>query len=326
LALSNAAGESNMANQKVCPRCGTGIDWSIPAQLCPRCLLQEGLDAGLRPRVIGDYELIEEVARGGMGVVYKARQKSLGRIVAVKLILSGSYASEETIRRFRTEAETAAKLQHPNIVAIHDVGEHEGQPYFSMDYVEGENLEALARHRPMEPRCAASYVRSIASAIHYAHRQGILHRDLKPTNILVDTFDQPRITDFGLARTLETESTQTVSGQVLGSPNFMPPEQAAGEHRLVSVRSDVYSLGAILYYLLTGRLLFPAGNIPAVLDQVKHAEPVSPRLLSPEVSRDLETICLKCLEKAPGRRYESALALAEDLGCFLPRRIVRYLR
>lgn len=265
---------------------------------------------------IGDYELLEEIGRGGMGVVYRARQARLGRIVAVKVILTGPFASDEQMLRFRIEAKSAAKLQHPHIVAIHETGEHEGRPYFSMDYMEGGDLNALARHRPLAGKRAAELVQVLADAIHYAHSQGVLHRDLKPSNILLDAAGQPRITDFGLARLVDSDSFMTVTGQVLGSPNFLPPEQA-GTKLKAGQPSDVYSLGGILFYLLTSRPPFLAGSVPETLHQVLNTDAVSPTLFNASVSQDLATICLKCLEKDPRKRYDTAEMLADELGRFL---------
>ena len=278
----------------------------------------EAMPPGLTPlRRFGDYELLEEIARGGMGVVYKARQLSLNRLVAVKLILAGEFATQAFVQRFRTEASAAAVLHHPNIVAIHEVGVHAGQHYFSMDFVDGPSLAALAGHQPLPARRAAQYLKTIAEAIHYAHEQGILHRDLKPSNVLIDANDQPRITDFGLAKRLEGDTSLTLSGQMIGSPNFMPPEQATARHGKVGRYSDVYALGGILYHLLTARPPFQADSLEIIVSQVLTAEPVSPRMLIPTVPRDLETICLKCLEKEPSRRYATAQALADELGRFL---------
>src|SRR5262245_25325723 len=271
----------------------------------------------------GEYDLVDEIARGGMGVVYKARQRSLNRIVAVKMILAGPLAGKEFVQRFRTESAAAAILQHPNIVAIHDVGVHEGRHYFSMDYVEGRSLAQLVGQQPLAPARAARYVELIAAAIHYAHERGILHRDLKPSNVLIDANDQPRITDFGLARRLDGDSSLTMTGQVLGSPNFMPPEQAGAKRGKVSRPSDVYALGGILYYLLTARAPFQADSLEHLLSQVLNTEPVSPRLLNPSVPRDLETITLKCLEKEPSRRYRTAQELADELGRFLRHEPIR---
>jgi outer membrane protein assembly factor BamB len=268
-------------------------------------------------QVFGDYELLEEIARGGMGVVYRARQVTLNRIVAIKMILAGRLASPEDVRRFYTEAQAAASLQHPNIVAIHEVGEQGGCHFFSMDYVEGKSLADLAREQPLPPVRAASYVKLIADAIDYAHQRGTLHRDLKPSNVLIDAADQPHVTDFGLARRTEADSELTGTGQVLGTPSYMPPEQAAGKRGEVGPPSDVYALGAILYDLLCGRPPFRGETPLATLAQVLAADPVAPRLLNERVPRDLETICLKCLQKDPRRRYATAASLANDLGLFL---------
>jgi serine/threonine protein kinase len=268
-------------------------------------------------RYFGDYELLEEIARGGMGVVYKARQMSLNRPVALKMILAGELATPEARQRFRAEAEAAANLQHPNIVAIHEVGEHDGKQYFSMDFVVGKNLAEIVRGNPLPAERAAAYVKTIAEAIHFAHQRGTLHRDLKPQNVLIDADDRPRITDFGLAKRVEADSGLTRTGDVLGSPSYMPPEQAASQSAEIGPHSDVYSLGAILYELLTGRPPFAGATPWETICQVLQTPPVSPRKLNPDVRRDLETICLKCLEKQPQRRYHSARALAEELGRFL---------
>ena len=275
------------------------------------------LAAGIRVKYFGDYELIEEIARGGMGIVWKARQNSLNRIVAIKMILSGKLAGPLEVQRFRREAEAAANLQHPNIVAIHEVGEHEGRHYFSMDYVAGRDLGALARRGPLPPSQAARYVKAIALAIHFAHQRGTLHRDLKPQNVLIDEFDEPRITDFGLAKFVEQDSELTHSGAIMGSPSYMSPEQAAGRHDQVGPVSDVYSLGAILYELITGRPPFREATAMATLQKVVETEPVPPRRVHADVPVDLETICLKCLEKSPWLRYPSARELADDLQRFL---------
>lgn len=328
-----------MNAMRTCPRCGAKLDAEAPEGLCPACLMNAGLcssgsnpnaatvgpsptqainpEAGVRVRYFGDYELLEEIARGGMGLVYKARQVSLNRPVALKMILAGQFASEAELKRFRTEAEAAANLQHPNIVAIHEIGEHNGQHYFSMDYVEGKNLAELTAGQPMQPLRAAGYVKTIAEAIHFAHQRGTLHRDLKPQNVLIDAADRPRITDFGLAKQTQRESSLTQTGVVMGSPSYMPPEQATGRHDQVGPHSDVYSLGAILYELLTGRPPFHAESAMATMMKVVEQEPDSPRTLNPDVPADLETICLKCLEKRPDLRYPSARALAEELDCFL---------
>ncbi len=250
-------------------------------------------------------------------MVYKARQTSLNRIVAVKMILSGQFASEADVRRFRTEAEAAANLQHPNIVAIHEVGEHDGRQYFSMDYVEGKNLAQRAAEGLMPAMEAAKLVKLMAEAIQYAHQRGILHRDLKPQNVLLDGRDQPRITDFGLARRIEREEGLTVTGAVMGSPGYMAPEQAAGRQEQIGPATDVYGLGAILYHLLTGRAPFSGSTAIETLMMVVEEEPTAPGKHCPGIPADLETICLQCLEKRSERRYHTARELAEELNRFM---------
>jgi WD40 repeat protein len=265
----------------------------------------------------GDYELLEEIGRGGMGVVHRARQLSLGRIVAVKLLPFSATTNPDYVKRFRVEASAAASLQHPNIVAIHEVGVHQGQHYFAMDFVAGRNLAEIVRDGPLPPLRAALYVKTIAEAIQYAHERGILHRDIKPANVLIDANDQPKVMDFGLAKRLEGDASLTLSGQVLGSPSYMPPEQCDAKRGKVGRYSDVYSLGATLYHLITGRAPFVAPTVAETLQQVQQAEPVSPTVLNPHLPRDLKTICLKCLEKERARRYQTAQELADELGRWL---------
>ena len=268
-------------------------------------------------KYFGEYELLAEIARGGMGVVFKARQSRLNRIVALKMILDRAFARKSDIKRFHVEAEAAAQLQHPNIVPIYEVGEHSGQHYFSMGFVDGESLSSRIARDPLPPSDAARLVELVATAVQYAHEQGVIHRDLKPANILLDKAGQPYVSDFGLAKRLQVESSLTTAGQVMGTPGYMPPEQATGNIELVAESADVYGLGAILYASLTGRPPFQADNPVDTLSQVVEREPVSPRLLNPSVSRDLETICLKCLEKDRRKRYSSAGNLATELRRYL---------
>ncbi len=331
-----------------CPKCGAPLPADAPRGHCPQCLLGLALEdrptltslgsppapgshsyaeppetetkhlaLGTRLGYVGDYELLAEVARGGMGVIYQARQSSLKRIVAVKMIRSGGFASEGEVQRFLAEAEAAANLRHPNIVAIHEVGEHDGRHYFSMDFIDGKNLAQVCAGQPVPVRQAAEWLKTIAEAVQFAHQRGVLHRDLKPQNILVDAEGRPHVTDFGLAKNLHADSSVTQTGAVMGSPSYMAPEQARGRNDLVGPASDVYSLGAVLYELLTGRAPFRGASTIETLNRVMNEEPTRPGALNETAPADLETICLKCLEKEPTRRYPTARALAEDLERFL---------
>lgn len=289
---------------------GPPVPMSMPPSLAP---------TKAPARRFGNYDLIEAIARGGMGVVYKARHLKLNRIVALKMILSGQFADDLEVQRFYSEAEAAAKLRHPNIVGIHDVGECERQHFFSMDYIEGKSLADLLKDQALPPRQAAEIVQTLASAMHYAHQEGVVHRDLKPSNVLLDAAGSPLITDFGLAKQVSggSRSHMTMTGTVVGTPSYMPPEQAQGRIEEIGVRSDVYSLGAILYELLSGRPPFRGAGVMETLRQVIENEPVALRALSPAIPRDLETIYHKCLQKEPDKRYQTAKELADELGRFL---------
>jgi serine/threonine-protein kinase len=275
----------------------------------------------------GDYELYEELGRGGMGVVYRARQKSLDRIVALKIVLAGSRATNADLARFRGEAETAARLNHPHIVPVYDVGQHDGLPYFTMRYVPGTTLAERLPEGPLPGREAARLLAPIARAIAKAHQQGVLHRDLKPSNVLIDTEGRPYVSDFGLAKRLLSESAddshtvplapKTQTGAILGTPGYMSPEQAAGSRGTIGPGTDIYSLGAILYSLLTGRPPFQAASPVDTVMMVLEQDPISPQLLNPRVDRDLEMIALKCLQKPTELRYNTADELADDLEAYL---------
>ncbi len=282
-------------------------------------LVHAGADESepVRVRYFGDYEIIREIARGGMGVVFQARQVSLNRPVALKMILAGQLADETDVNRFYTEPEAAANLDQPGIVPVYEVGQHEGQHYFSMGYIEGQSLAQRLADGPLPAREAADLIRRVAEAIEYAHQHGVIHRDLKPANVLLDRSGNPRVSDFGLAKKVKGDSDLTGSGQIMGTPSYMPPEQAGGKRGEVGPTADVYALGATLYALVTGRPPFQAATAMDTIVQVLSDEPLPARRLNATVPRDLETICLKCLEKDPARRYPSARALADDLGRYL---------
>ena len=346
---------------RLCRKCGAEIFADAPEGLCTACLFETGLDLLARPSVapgddcapvenvessdanaalrvkkaprpaktlanFGDYELLEEIGRGGQGVVYRAHQKSLNRTVALKVIGLGHWATQAHLKRFRLEAEAAASLEHPGIVPIHEVGERDGSCYFSMKFIEGGQLDEMVRHEPMPIRRAVELIAKVARTIHYAHERGILHRDIKPGNILLDAKGEPHLTDFGLARLVETESTVTRTMEVLGTPSYMAPEQAVGNNSAVSSVTDVYGLGAVLYQLLTGHPPFAGGTTFETVRLVLDTNPRKPRLWNSKLDRDLETICLKCLEKDPKRRYASAVALADDLERWLKHEPIRARR
>ena len=273
----------------------------------------ETLPSGLRIRYIGDYELLNVLGQGGMGVVYKARQISLNRNVALKMIRNSEFASEDQIRRFQNEAEAVALFDHPAIVPIYEVGLHGDQRYFSMKLIEGEGLDKRLKSAPLKPRIAAQFVAEVAEAIHHAHQRGLLHRDLKPANILIDAEGHPHVTDFGLSKRTGQESGLTMSGEIMGTPSYMAPEQALGRNSHVTTASDVYGLGGILYAAITGRDPFRGDSILETLHQVRVAAPDRPSSINKKLPRDLEVICLKCLEKDQSRRYASAQEVADDL-------------
>ncbi|MBI3415631.1 MAG: protein kinase [Verrucomicrobia bacterium] len=317
------------AANKNCPRCGAPLNAGAVEGFCQSCLaavafgaadeVPPGADQKTSSRRLGDYQLLEEIGRGGMGVVYRARQLGLERDVAIKVLRHGPFSAPEEVARFRREAAAAAGLHHANIVAIHEVGEADGHLFFSMELVEGRTLAELTRDGPLESERAARYALAIARAISAAHDRHILHRDLKPPNVIIDAADQPRVTDFGLAKRLDAPDA-TTTRDIMGSPGYLPPEQADPARGAFSFASDVYSLGALLYHLITGRPPFAAATVTATIAQVLHNEPVPPRRLNSTVPRDLETICLKCLRKEPARRYDSAKNLAADLQAFLEHR------
>lgn len=271
------------------------------------------------PRQFGPFELLEEIGRGGMGVVYKARQIELNRIVALKMVLSSQFASEEEVRRFHVEARAAGSLKHPHIVAVHEAGQCEGQHYFTMDYIEGASLAEAIKRGTLPFDDAVCCLAAVARAVDYLHARNIVHRDLKPSNILLDEQRRPYVTDFGLAKVFADDHVATQTGMIAGTPSYMAPEQAAGRQNEITPRTDVYSLGAILYEVLTGRPPFREASPLDTLVQVLEGEPTLPRQVRGGVPRELEWICMKCLEKAPDRRYASATALAADLERYLRR-------
>ena len=323
-----------MSSPSVCRQCGAVTD-ALRDGVCPECqsahgvtvtppqmnesaplALESSSGASIAGRRFGEYELIEEIARGGMGVIYKARHVKLNRIAALKMILSGQFSSEEELQRFHVEAEAAAQLDHPGIVPVYEIGEVDGQAFFAMKFIEGGSLADRLEEFQSDPRRAMQLLAEVARAVHHAHQRGILHRDLKPANVLIDEDGRPRVTDLGLAKNTADGSNLTHTGAVLGTPSYMPPEQASGK-AVVTTAADVYSLGAILYELLTGEPPFRGDTVIQTLYQVREGELVPPRKKSSTVDRDLELICLRCLERNPEERYESAMALANDLESWL---------
>src|SRR6266481_4683932 len=332
---------------RLCPKCGAEIPADAPEGGCPGCLLENALgvfaneDESLLDSAqhatrskrlekmlgeLGDYELLEEVGRGGQGVVFRARQKSLNRTVALKVISLGQWASTAHLKRFRREAEAAASLDHPGIVPIYEVGERDGLCYFSMKFVEGGQLDEIVKREPISIRSAVELIAKVARTVHYAHEHGVLHRDIKPGNILLDAKGEPLLTDFGLARLVEAGNTVTRTLEVLGTPSYMAPEQAAGNNPAaagLTSATDVYGLGAVFYQLLTSHPPFAGGTTYETIKLVLDTEPQQPRLLNRKIDHELSTICLKCLEKDPKRRYSSALSLAEDLEHWLRHEPIR---
>ena len=344
---------------RICSECGAEVFSDAAEGLCTACLLETGLqtsappvaggansghsntpsrdatgasqrneaaDEGHRLGVLGDYELLAEIGRGGQAVVYRARQKSLNRIVALKVIRTNQWTTPSRIKRFRLEAETAARLDNANIVPIYEVGERNGSCYFSMKFIEGGPLDELIKSAPLPFRRAAELIAKLARAVHYANEHGILHRDIKPGNILLDSKGEPHLTDFGLAWLTGSESTVTRTLDTLGTPSYMAPEQALGNHDQLTSATDVYGLGAVLYHLITSHPPFAGGTTSDTIRLLLESEPRQPRQWNPKVDRDLTTICLKCLEKDPQRRYPSALALAEDVERWLKHQPIKARR
>ncbi len=308
-------------------RCGHDIPPDAPAGLCPRCALSAALgdtlasdasDAAMAPPLqqLGEYVLEAPIARGGMGIVYRARHQSLGRTVAIKMLVGGQWADDDERARFRAEAELAASLEHENIVPIYEVGEHEGQPYYAMRLMEESLAAHVERRGRLTPHQAAALVATVARAIHYGHRHGVVHRDLKPANLLLDGDGRPYVGDFGVSRRLGAEARRhkrTATGAAVGTPGYMAPEQAGAFGGDLTIAVDVWGLGAVLYELLCGEPPFGGDSVAVVLHKLLEEDPAPPRRLHPEVDRDLETVCLKCLQKPPEQRYANALELALDL-------------
>ena len=328
-----------MTHQFKCQYCSAVLPAYLPDDRCPECKREldsaeldqtdRNLDETIKPTTVagrdagatsgeefGNYQLIDEIARGGMGVVYRARQSGLDRIVALKMILDGQFASQLDIDRFKIEARAAAHLDHPGIVPIYEIGEHDGRHFFSMALVDGQSLADRIADGPLDEIEAAKLLYRITEAMNYAHQRGVIHRDLKPANILIDSNDQPRVTDFGLAKQPGKQNQLTLSGQTLGTPSYMSPEQASGRGDITDA-TDVYALGAILYAMLTGGPPFAGDTLVDTLTQVIEREPNPLRSENPELHADLEIICLKCLEKDPAERYESAEQLMLELERFI---------
>lgn len=314
-----------MSSDSSCQECNSEIPPGSPQGICPRCVIGSALAAlDAEPprtgRTFGEYEILDRLGEGGAGVVYRAQHRELKRIVALKLLRGGPAASDPERKRFRVEALSVAQLQHPGIVTLYEVGEVEGTPFIAMEYMPARSLaDLLKAEGPFDPDRAATCLRTVAEVMHFSHERGVIHRDLKPSNILLDVYNQPRVSDFGLARHLDAPNELTASGDVVGTVRYASPEQLLGRRGGTGAASDIYSLGATLYELLTGRPPFTADSIALLQDQILHREPPPIRLAKPQVPVDLETICVKCLAKEPERRYPSAAELALDLGRYLRR-------
>ncbi len=311
--MSNGQGNDAAPRERLCRSCSAQIPPELEGDVCDNCLSAAAWGVEDGPRAFAGYELLDEGTAGGMGLVYRARQTKLDRIVAIKFIKTGPASSWSDFQRFQIEAQAAASLDHPNIVPVYEIGQQEGQPYFSMRYVEGRNLAEELRDHPMPQRRAVELVTKIARAVHHAHLRGVLHRDLKPTNILIDRDGEPHLTDFGLAKVVSSDASLTHSHVLVGTPNYMSPEQAEGKNKTITTATDIYSLGAVFFELLTLRPPFEADTPVRLLPKVIAEEPTSPRSINAAVHPDLATICLKCLEKQPERRYASAEEFARDL-------------
>jgi len=313
-------GSSGPPADGVCPRCGAAVDvrWQVRNAAArttepgaPHAVNLGG--PGAQPLTLGDYEILDEISRGAMGVVYRARHRQLQRVVALKLMIAGEHASQDQVARFEKEARAAARLRHPNIVPIYDFGVDNGRQFFTMDFIDGTPLDALIARKELTPRRALEITADLADALAYAHARGVVHRDIKPSNIMVDRSGRPQITDFGLAKQLDSDTKFTRTGTTIGTPSYMSPEQAQGENDKIDQRSDVYSLGAVMYEMLTGRPPFTGETMMNIVMKVVHDEPLPLRRINPKLHRDIQTVVLKAIEKEPGRRYQSMADLADDV-------------
>ncbi len=317
-----APDSSEPVGEEVCPQCGAAVDLGAQISEFAAQTTEDGsgsMPAGAAPgahgsrRSIGEYEILEEVSRGAMGVVYKARHRTLGRVVALKVMIAGEHASPEQVARFEKEARAAARLRHPNIVPIYEIGVEDGKHFFTMDFIEGTPLDVLIARRELTPRRALEIAAEVSDALEYAHSRHVIHRDIKPGNIMIDASGRPQIMDFGLAKEVDTDVKFTRTGTTIGTPSYMPPEQARGDNDKIDFRSDVYSLGAVLYEMLTGQVPFTGETMMNIVMKVIHDDPLPPRRRNPRLHRDIQTIVLKAMEKDPARRYQSMAALSADI-------------